>query len=66
MPKQQIQDWLIYWQAAKMVNINKIDSLPAMYSARRFCRCMRVGVFINVTDKQMWDALCDLRERVAA
>ena len=54
MSKQEIKSWLSYFKATGMVNFKEITSLDLLKQARRFCKCMRVGVFANVTDNQIW------------
>jgi len=62
MTKQSIKDWLIYWNNAGMVAIDEIRAFDQVYLARKYCRCMRVGVFTDVTDLRIWNALRDMRE----
>lgn len=61
MTRTQIQDWLTYWNNARMVAIDEICSLEQVATARRFCACMRQGIFHPVTDLQIWNALKALR-----
>lgn len=57
MSKRDIKAWLSYFKAAKMVNFREINSLEDLHQARRFCACMRVGVFANVEDNAIWYVL---------
>lgn len=68
MAREQIQEWLRYWQAAKMVAVDQILAFDQVSDARRYCSCMRVGVFTpdQVTDLQIWRALTAMREADAA
>ena len=61
MTKLNIQDWLIYWDNAKMIAVDKIQAFDQVHQARKFCECMRVGVFSDVTDLQIWNAIKNLR-----
>ena len=61
MRQQEIQDWLTYWQNANMVAIHAIRAFDQVHQARRFCSCMRVGVFADVTDLAIWRALENMR-----
>lgn len=61
MTNEQIKGWLSYWNAAKMVALDEITSFDRVYQARKFCACMRVGVFTDVTDLQIWNALREMR-----
>ena len=61
MAQQQIKAWLSYWSAAKMVAVDEIRAFDQVHLARKFCSCMRVGVFSDVTDLQIWRALMALR-----
>ena len=56
--------WLDYWYNAKMVAIDEIQSIHDMNTARKYCSCMRVGVFSPdlVTDLEMWRGLLLLRQ----
>ena len=60
-----IQEWLAYWQSAKMVDVDQIRAFDQVATARRFCECMRAGVFTDVTDLQIWRALEDMRKAAA-
>lgn len=57
MGELQIQNWLTCWGNAKMVNLDAIRAFEHVYQARKYCECMRVGVFTDVTDLQIWNAL---------
>ena len=63
MTKAEIKDWLTYWSNANMVAVENIQSLEHVVQARKFCECMRVGVFCEdlVTDLQIWNALKEMR-----
>ena len=60
MAKTEIQRWLAYWSAAKMVAVSEIRAFDQVYEARKYCECMRVGVFADVTDLQIWRAIIDM------
>jgi hypothetical protein len=68
MNSREIQTWLAYWGNAKMVDLRAIQAFDQVHQARKFCACMREGVFHPsvVTDLQIWNALCRMREDVAA
>jgi hypothetical protein len=57
----QIQNWLTYWGNAKMVNLDAIRAFENVFQARKYCECMRIGVFTDVTDLQIWNALQAMR-----
>ena len=57
MTTKQIKTWLNYWMNAKAVAVNEIRSLADVTEARRFCAVMRKGVFTDVTDQQIWEAI---------
>jgi hypothetical protein len=63
--EKQIQErlvyWLVYWRNAKMVSVENIVAFVHVTEARKYCECMRVGVFQDVTDLSIWRALKDLR-----
>jgi hypothetical protein len=63
----KIQIWLTYWNNAGMVALDEIRSIEDVVQARRFCACMRVGVFTlnQVSDLQIWRALCARRSLAA-
>lgn len=65
---QEIAGWVSYWNAAGMVAVDEIRAFDQVHHARKFCECMRVGVFLEVTDLQIWNAIRALREggKVAA
>jgi hypothetical protein len=64
MASQDIQNWLRYWAAAKMVAVDNICAFDQVHLARKYCQCMRVGVFHPdlVSDLQIWRALKTMRE----
>lgn len=68
MSQDDIQGWLKYWRASRMVAVDEIRAFDQVHQARKFCACMRVGRFADVTDLQIWRALVALRadERRAA
>ncbi len=57
MTSKDIVSWLAYWDSAKMVALDEIRAFDQVHQARKFCECMRVGVFSDVTDLQIWNAL---------
>ena len=57
MTTADIQRWIAYWTNGNAVNFAAITSLADMTEARRWCSVMRRGVFSNVTDDQLWNAL---------
>ena len=57
MTRNQIINWLKYWDAAQCVNFSEIQCVEDVHNARKFCAVMRQGVFLNITDEQIWDAL---------
>jgi len=61
MTQKQIQEWLTYWANAKMVSIDQIRAFEHVNQARRFCSCMRAGVFANVGDLDIWRAIENMR-----
>ena len=63
MTQAAIQDWLTYWTNAKMVAVDEIRSFSDVYQARKYCECMRVGVFADdlVSDLQIWRAISATR-----
>ena len=65
MQTEEIQTWLTYWNNANMVAVDAIRAFDQVYQARKYCACMRQGVFADVTDLQIWRALCALRQGVA-
>lgn len=65
MTLKEIQTWLSYWQNAGMVAVDAILAFDQVYQARKFCECMRTGVFAEVTDLDIWRALREMRSAVA-
>ena len=63
MRATDIKNWLTYWHNAGMVAVDSILAFDQVHQARKFCSCMRVGVFNPdlVTDLQIWRALCEMR-----
>ena len=61
MTEGRIIDFLQYWDKAEMVAIDQIRAFDQVYTARKFCACMRQGVFSDVTDLQIWRALERMR-----
>jgi hypothetical protein len=47
-----------------MVSVDEIRSFDDVYQARKYCECMRVGIFANVTDLQIWRAIRNARMTV--
>lgn len=66
LSKAEIQKWLAYWQAAKMVSVERICAFDQVWEARKYCECMRTGLFADVTDLQIWNALTEMRAEKAA
>jgi hypothetical protein len=66
MAQNNITGWIRYWAAANLVAVNEIASLDDVKQARRFCAVMRDGVFSNVTDAAIWQALQSLRSELLA
>jgi hypothetical protein len=62
MKQSKIQEWLTYWQNARMVDLDEIRAFEHVHQARRFCSCMRVGVFAAVADLDIWRALENMRD----
>ena len=62
LSQKDIQDWLRYWQATKSVAVHNINAFDQVAEARKYCSCMRKGVFCEVTDLQIWRALCNMRD----
>lgn len=56
--------WLNYWHNAHMVNLDAINSIHDMHLARKFCSCMRVGIFASdvISDLDLWRGLLFLRQ----
>jgi hypothetical protein len=67
MTTTEITNWLTYWNNARMVAVENIAAFDQVHLARKFCECMRVGVFHPdmVTDLQIWNAIREMR-KVAA
>jgi len=63
MKQKDILDWLEYWRNANMVDIDEINAFDQVHLARKYCPCMRLGVFTpdRVTDLEIWRALCVMR-----
>ena len=61
MTKATITNWLTYWTNANMVAVDEIRAFDQVHLARKFCECMRVGVFSDVTDLQIWNAITAMR-----
>ena len=61
MTKTEIQGWLTYWRNANMVAIDEIHGPLHVAVARKWCLCMRTGVFENVSNVAIWNALRDQR-----
>jgi hypothetical protein len=68
MAEREIQIWLDYWNRGNMVAIDEIQAFEHVYQARKYCSCMRFGVFSPdiVTDLQIWRALQSMRAATAA
>mgnify|MGYP001565510147 CR=1 FL=1 len=62
MTQQRIQEWLTYWTNARMVAIDQINAFDQVHLARKYCSCMRVGVFAGVGDLAIWRALENMRD----
>lgn len=62
MTRSEIQGWLTYWTNANMVSVDAIKAFDQVALARRFCSCMRSGVFSEITDLQIWRALTAMRD----
>jgi hypothetical protein len=45
-----------------MVDLDEIRAFEHVHQARRFCSCMRVGVFATVADLDIWRALENMRD----
>lgn len=60
--KPDLQSWLRYMKAANMVAFDQINSQESMAQARKFCRCLSVGVLLETTDSELWVALACLRQ----
>ena len=68
MTRKEIIDWLNYWQNRGMVSVDNICAFDQVHEARKYCLCMRIGVFRPhlVTDLQIWRALCEMRREQSA
>ena len=66
MTQTEIKGWIKYWAAANLVAVNEIASLDDVKQARRFCAVTRDGVFSNVSDAAIWQALQSLRSELLA
>lgn len=62
MTQKDIKRWVGYFARSNMVAFHEIQCLAHVELARKHCECLRVGVFSNVTDKQIWNALLDTRK----
>jgi nitroimidazol reductase NimA-like FMN-containing flavoprotein (pyridoxamine 5'-phosphate oxidase superfamily) len=65
MANSTIKQWLRYWQAANLVAVDEIRSFQDVYQARKYCSVMRDGVFAEVSDLQIWNALKEMRVALA-
>jgi hypothetical protein len=63
MTREEIKDWVAMFDHSRMVNIDAIKSVADVKEAKRFCSCMRNGIFWRVTDAQWFEAI---QERVAS
>lgn len=61
MKQADIQGWLTYWQNGGAVAVDEISAFDQVHLARKYCQCMRVGVFSNVSDLAIWRALENMR-----
>jgi tRNA(Leu) C34 or U34 (ribose-2'-O)-methylase TrmL len=59
--QNEIKTWLDYWNQAGMVAVDEIRAFDQVHTARKFCACMRTGVFADVTDLAIWRALLAMR-----
>lgn len=57
-----IQRWLTYW-GHSTVNLGEIKSVDDMRVARKFVQEMNCGLFWNIGDDAMYDALAAMRAR---
>ena len=62
MTTTEIKNWISYWTNANMVAVENIQAFDQVHQARKFCECMRVGVFTEVTDLQIWNAIREMRK----
>jgi hypothetical protein len=65
MKRAEIQHWLRYWQAAKMVDVGEIKAFDQVSLARKWCSVMRTGSFSKelVSDLDIWHAICHMRSK---
>jgi hypothetical protein len=63
MTQKEIQVWLRYWQNSRMVAIEEINAFDQVHLARKYCECMRVGIFSidMVSDLAIWRTLENMR-----
>jgi hypothetical protein len=66
MTQAKIKSWINYWTAANLVAFHEINSAADVANARRFCAVMRNGVFCDVADNSIWQALQSLRNELLA
>ena len=68
MRQAEIIGWLQYWQNAEMVAVDEINAFDQVHLARKYCSCMRVGVFSPelVTDLDIWRAVLVMRKEEQA
>lgn len=62
LTQNEIKSWLSYWAASKSVSVENIRAFDQVHLARKYCEVMRVGVFTDVTDLQIWNALVSMRQ----
>jgi hypothetical protein len=64
MEISEITGWISYWDAAKMVAIDEITVYDRVEQARKYCQCMRVGVFDpkTVSNLDIWTAILEYRK----
>ena len=62
MENEGIKRWIAYWNNANMVAFEHVNAFDQVHLAREYCPCMADGVFGNVTDLQIWNALTEMRE----
>jgi len=63
MKQKDIQNWIGYWTSANMVAFDQINAFDQVYQARKYCQCLRVGLFCPdlVSDLDIWRALENMR-----
>lgn len=61
MNRAAIQVWLTYWDNGDVVNVGRILAYDQVHTARLYCSVMTKGVFADVTDGEIWDALREMR-----